>query len=127
MAMMTRRGGTSEALKWPPLDDEAIDRIAVRDESTIDSLYLHLVGTPLPAVWDPRDEDEVWIGLRLDDGNVTNEVVGIMVENFRLAALQKHPEWAKVLTGDHETRRQAVRELVAAVADMPAGDEVTQG
>ena len=127
MAIRTRLTGIAEALRWPPLDDEAIDRIAVRDESAIDSLYLHLVGKPVPAVWDPQDEDEVWIGLRLDDGNVTNEVVGIMVENFRLAALHKHPEWAEVLTDDHETRRQAVRKLVAAVAEMPAGDELIHG
>jgi len=126
LAVKKPQTGIAEALKWPPLDDEAIDRIAVRDESTIDSLYLHLVGSPLPAVWDPRDEDEVWIGLRLDDGNITNEVVGIMVENFRLAALRKHPEWADVLTDDDETRRQAIRGLVAAVAEMPVGEDLTQ-
>src|SRR5262245_20770853 len=115
LAVKKPQTGIAEALKWPPLDDEAIDRIAVRDESTIGSLYIHHGVTPLPAVLYPRDEDEVWMGLRLDDGNVTNAVVGIMVQNFRLAALRKHPEWADVMTDDDETRRQAIRGLVAAV------------
>ena len=82
-----------EPIVWPDLTALDLDRVTVSYDAEIDYLYVHLYGRPLPAVWDPR-EGGAWLGLRLEAGDeTTGEVVGVMVEHFRVRAMHEHPSW----------------------------------
>ena len=58
---------------------------------------------------------------RRDD--VTDEVVGIMIGQFRQAVVARHPGWEGVVTKTGKARRVALRRLVAEVAAMPVDDD----
>jgi hypothetical protein len=124
MAVTIPETEAADALVWPTLDDTALDRVRVDDVSTIDYLYVFLTGTPPHAVWDPRAEPGVWVGLLMDgEDDWTDEVVAIMVANFCHSALRRHPGWKRVVTETGQSRRAALRELIADVAAMPASGE----
>jgi len=116
---------TPDTFIWPELDDEELDRIRVKDASSIDYLYVFLTGAPVPAVWDPREEPGVWVGLRMTgEDEWTNEVVAVMIANFRHAALRRHPDWRQVIATAGEERRMALRRFIAEVAKIPGGQDV---
>ncbi|MEA2586476.1 MAG: hypothetical protein QOF33_4561 [Thermomicrobiales bacterium] len=109
---------------WPSMDDAALDTIRVDYNRKIDYLYVFLYGKPLPAVWDPRPDGNIWIGLRLvGDDDWVDEVVGIMVAHFRRHAVRELPRWGKVLTATGSARRESLRGMIADVAAMPVNDE----
>ena len=97
MAVTSPHEDDAEQLARPILDARDLDRIAVRYVSDLDTLYVHLYGRSLPAVWDPRGDRDIWIGTRLGaDEEITNDVVGIIVEHFRSRALEVYPRWRDV-------------------------------
>jgi hypothetical protein len=108
-----------EQLEWPNLNSAMIDRVKVDYDADADHLYLFFDGAPSPAVWDPPAGGETWIGLRAVGETWTGQVVGVMVEHFKLRAIKQHPSWSRVLTAHGDLRAQAVRRLIADVAVMP--------
>jgi hypothetical protein len=124
MAITMPNTDAAEAIAWPLLDNTALDGVIVDYVADIDYLYVFLVEKPVAAVWDLRADNNTYVGLRMVGDDVwTNEAVGIMVESFRQVALEQHPRWERVVTESGETQRQALRELIADVALMPAVEE----
>ena len=109
-------------IEWPTLDDETIARVIVDFTQEIDYLYLFLVENPVAAVWDLREDNRTYVGLRMiDDETWTNEAVGIMIEDFYGSMVHAHPSWARVVTDTGATKRAAIRSLIEDVAAMAPG------
>jgi hypothetical protein len=123
MALTTPKIAEPETLVWPELDDQALDRVRVDDAADIDYLYVFLHGKPIPAVWDPVGNGDAYVGVRTEGEDVTDEVVGIMIGQFRQAVAPRHPDWERVVTETGNARRAALRKLVTEVAAMPFGDD----
>jgi hypothetical protein len=122
MAVARPQGKEIEPPIWPLLDDAALDAVRIDYDPEIDYLYVFLSGEPRHAVWDPRPDGDTWVGLRLVGvGDWTNEVVGIMIEHFRLHVVKVHPRWEDLLDASGATRRQLLRDLIADVAAMTVG------
>ena len=110
----------SLARSWPPRDDATLDRVVIRYASDLDTLDVHLFGSPQPAIWDPLFDGVTWIGLRASgDSEWTSEVFGIMIEHVQSHGVQVHPHWKAVLTTTGAAWCGAVRRLIADVAAMP--------
>lgn len=119
MAIIAPKTDSLASAIWPELDDAALDRIRVDDVTDIDYLYVFLHGEPLPAVWDPVGDGDASIGFRSEnDDDSTDEVIGIMVGQFRQSVLSRHPDWERVTTTTDGARRVALRQMIADVAEM---------
>jgi hypothetical protein len=119
---VTTKVGVSEGLIWPEVDDQSLDCVRVDDVADIDYLYVFLLGEPMPAVWDPVGDGDAYVGLRAVGDDVTDEVIGIMIGQFRQAVLGRHPDWAPVVTETGQARRAALRGLIRDVAAMPMNE-----
>ncbi len=119
MAVTTPTAGVSESITWPELDDQMLDDVRVKEVADIDYLYVFLLGTPVPAAWDPVGDGDAYVGFRIEGDDATDEVVGIMVGQFRQAVLGRHPNWERVVTEMGPGRRTALRDLITDVAAMP--------
>jgi hypothetical protein len=122
LALTSTTKDVLQATVWPPLDDESLDRVRVDDVADIDYLYVHLLGKPMPAVWDPIGDGDAYLGYRMDGEEVTDQVVGIMVGQFREAVLARHPAWACVATATGEAKRAELRSLIADISAMIRSD-----
>jgi hypothetical protein len=124
MAVRAPQAETMKPPVWPLLNNSALDSIRVDYDPKIDYLYVFLYEHPMPAVWDPRPDGDTWVGLRLvGDDDWVDEVVGIMVEHFRLHAVNEHPHWGTLLDATGEEKRAALRAFIADGAAMPGNLE----
>lgn len=111
---MAEGRGVALQLDLPPLKWESLDPAKMVLDYDRKSDILHIRPPKARPATSFDIDDEVWIRIDLETG----EVVGIEIDDFELVFLKKHPEVAAVWPGAKSKASERVRFFLEILADF---------